>query len=432
MKAVVFHAIGDIRLEDVPEPRLKDKTDAIIRITSSAICGTDLHFVRGTLSGMKKGRILGHEAVGIVEETGKGVRNLKAGDRVIVPSTVGCGYCAYCRAGYYAKCDNASPDGKQGATVFFGGPEDSGALDGLQAEYARIPFATVGLVKVPDHVSDDQAILLSDIFPTAYFGACLAEIRDGNTVCVLGCGPVGQFAIASAKLKGAGRVFAVDRVPSRLEMARDQGAEVINFDEEDPVDALQQLTGGIGVDRLIDAVGVDAEHAHGGKGAKKAAEHEQEFKQELKKIAPKRNPDGDNWRPGDAPSQALRWGVEMLAKAGTHAIIGVYTETSMTYPIGAAMGKNLTVKLGDCNHRRYIPKLLDYVAMGSFDPASILTQVEPMDNVIDAYKHFDKRECGWVKVELKPQAEADTAARSTRKSARRRDRNPAVGAAPSE
>ena len=401
MQALVFHGIGDIRLEDVPDPKLKDPTDAIIRITTSAICGTDLHFIRGTVPGMKKGTILGHEAVGIVEKPGKGVRNLDEGDRVVVPSTVACGYCSYCRAGYFAKCDNANPKGKDGGTYFFGGPDENGSLDGLQADMARIPFANVGLVKLPEHVSDDQALLLSDIFPTAYFGAKLAEVRDGNTVCVLGCGPVGQFAIASAKLLGAGRVFAVDRVPSRLAMARRQGAEVINFEEENPVAVLKELTGGIGVDRLIDAVGVDAEHPHSGPAKKDAKSHEKEDREEVREVAPKQKPQHGNWHPGDAPSQALRWGVEMLAKAGTHAIIGVYSGKSTTYPIGEATSKNLTIKMGDCNHRRYIPKLLELVASGSFDPAQVLTNVEPMSDVLEAYKAFDKREEGWIKVALK-------------------------------
>lgn len=262
MKAVVFHDVGDIRLDDVPEPELQASTDAIIRITASAICGTDLHFVRGTVSGMNKGRILGHEAVGIVEALGEDVRNLNIGDRVVVCSTIACGNCAYCRAGYYAQCDEANPGGKQAGTAFFGGPEANGGFNGLQAEKARIPFAHIGLIKLPDEITDEQAILLSDIFPTGYFGAKMAEISAGDTVAVFGCGPVGQFAIASAKLLGAARVFAVDCHEDRLAMARAQGAEVINFEEEDPVEALLRLTDGIGVDRAIDAVGVDAEHAH--------------------------------------------------------------------------------------------------------------------------------------------------------------------------
>lgn len=398
MKAVVFHDIGDIRLEDVPEPELQDPTDAIVRLTSSAICGTDLHFVRGTVSGMRKGTILGHEGVGIVEALGKDVRNLQIGDRVVIPSTIACGNCAYCRSGYYAQCDVANPNGKRSGTAFFGGPESSGPFHGLQAEKARIPFANVGLVKLPMEITNDQAILLSDIFPTGYFGAKLAEVTPGDTVAVFGCGPVGQFAIASAKLLGAARVFAIDRHQDRLNMARTQGAEIINFEQENPVDTLLRMTGGIGVDRAIDAVGIDADHAHDC-----SKEQIRLFKQEVAQIAPKTNPDGANWKPGDAPSQALQWAVEALAKAGTLAIIGVYSEQSRQFPIGAAMNKNLTINMGNCHHRKYIPKLIELILNRRIDPSTILTQVKPMSDVIEAFKAFDRRDNGWVKVELQPQ-----------------------------
>src|SRR5262245_33627476 len=210
MKAIVFHGVGDIRLDDVPEPRLQESTDAIVRLAASAICGTDLHLVRGTIPGVKPGIVLGHEGVGVIEQVGKDVRNLKVGDRVVIASTIACGWCSYCRAGYYAQCDTANPNGPHAGTAFFGGPEQSGPFAGLQAERARIPYANVGLIKLPDDVTDEQAILLSDIFPTGYFGAELAEIEAGDTVAVFGCGPVGQFAIASAQLLGAGRVLAVD------------------------------------------------------------------------------------------------------------------------------------------------------------------------------------------------------------------------------
>lgn len=401
MKAVVFHGIGDIRLDEVPEPQVKDPTDAVIRVTASAICGTDLHMVRGTLGGMERGTILGHEAVGVVETRGAGVRNLKEGDRVVVPSTIACGYCAYCRAGYYAQCDHANPNGPLAGTAFFGGPKSSGPFQGLQAEKARIPFAHVGLVKLPAEVSDDQALLLADIFPTAYFGAELAEIKPGDTVAVFGCGPVGQFVIASARLLGAGRILAVDTVPSRLEMARAQGAEVIDFNAEDPVETVRDLTGGIGVDRAIDAVGVDAERPHRGPAAKQADAQQAQFEEELQEIAPETHPQGNNWRPGDAPSQALRWAVEGVAKAGTVSIIGVYPPSDRFFPIGQAMNKNLTLKMGNCNHRKYIPSLVDLVRGGVVDPAAVLTQQEPLTAVIDAYRAFDQRQSGWIKVELK-------------------------------
>lgn len=405
MKAVVWHGIGDIRLDEVPEPKIEQPTDAVIRITASAICGTDLHFIRGTMSPMVPGTILGHEAVGVVEELGSDVRNLNVGDRVVVPSTIACGVCAYCREGYYSQCDQANPNGPSAGTAFFGGPKMSGPFQGLQAEKARIPFANVGLVKLPDSVSDEQAILISDIFPTAWFGAKLAEIKKGDTVCVFGCGPVGQFAIASAKIQGAGRVFAVDRVQDRLEMARAQGAEVVNFEQEDPTETIKRLTGGIGVDRVIDCVGVDAQHAHEGPAAEKAKQEEVQFAQQRQQTSPdaKPTPDGQ-WVPGDAPGQALEWAVETVCKAGTISIIGVYPETMMAFPIGKAMNKNLTLQMGNCNHRKYIPELVDLVASGAFDPTKILTKQEPMGDAIESYKAFDKRESGWTKVELLPQA----------------------------
>ncbi len=402
MKAVVFRGVGDIRLEDVPEPKIKDPTDAIVRISTSAICGTDLHMVRGTLPGMKPGTILGHEAVGIVQEVGREVRNFKEGDRVVVPSTIACGWCSYCRAGYYAQCDHANPNGPQAGTAFFGGPATSGPFNGLQAEFARIPFAHVGLVKLPDAVNDDQAILISDIFPTGYFGADLADVKPGHTVAVFGCGPVGQFAIAGARLLGAGRVFAVDCIPSRLDMAREQGAEVINYEEDDPAETLRKLTGGIGPDRAIDAVGVDANRPHQGPAAAKSRTKKKEFQQELQKVAPKTNPSGNNWHPGDAPSQVLDWAVQALAKAGTLSIVGVYPQTMNAFPIGAAMNKNLTVKMGNCNHRKYVPHLVELVRSGVLDPTEVLTQTGPLPAALDAYKAFDERQPGWIKVELKP------------------------------
>jgi threonine dehydrogenase-like Zn-dependent dehydrogenase len=377
MKAVVFHAPGDIRLENVPEPKIAVGTDAIVRITASAICGADLHMVRGGMQGMKAGTILGHEGVGIVEEVGKEVRNFRPGDRVVIASTIACGYCSCCRAGYYSQCDNANPM-RQG-TAFFGGPESTGPFHGLQAEYARVPFANIGLVRLPPDIDDDAAILLSDIFPTGYFGADIADITSGDTVAVFGCGPVGLFAIVSAFHVGAGRVIAIDKVPDRLAMARKRNAETVNFGEEDPVMIIRQLTGGIGVDRVIDTVGVDA-----------VSEQQPEV--------------GKEWQPGDKPGQVLEWAVKCVAKAGTISVIGVYPEQMKEFPIGICMMKNLSVHGGNCNHRRYLPELVELVRAGVFDPAEILTQKRPLSSAMDAYKHFDARETGWEKVELAPLA----------------------------
>ena len=298
MKALIFHDIGDIRLEEVNPPKIKDLNDAIIKITTSAICGTDLHFIRGIVGSMKKRTILGHEAVGIVEEIGKEVRNFKEGTRVIVPSTVACGYCRLCRKGFYSQCDVANPNEPSAGTAFFGGPEASGPLQGYQAEYVRIPLANNNLVILPDEVSDAKAILLLDIFLTAYFGA-------------------------------------------------------------------------------------------------------KEFKQELSEIASKSKPKDKNWIPGNAPSQALRIDTKLVSKCGTISIIGVYPSPSRGYPIGEAMNKNLKIVMGNCHHRAYIPHLLHKVQTGIVDPTKILTQIEPMTNIIEAYQQFDARETGWVKVALK-------------------------------
>jgi threonine dehydrogenase-like Zn-dependent dehydrogenase len=397
MKAVVFHGVGDIRLDDVPEPQLERSEDAIVRLTASAICGTDLHFVRGTMAGVKPGRILGHEGVGIVEELGEGVRNFQPGDRAVVCSTISCGTCSYCRAGYTAQCDRANPHAP--GTAFFGGPEEAGGFDGLQAERARIPYAHTTLVRLPDEVSDDQAILLSDIFPTGYFGADLAEVGDGDTVAVFGAGPVGIFAILSARLKGAGRVFAVDQHPDRLDLARRAGAETVDFSIEDPIDALRELTGGVGPDRAIDAVGVDAEHTH----STRTETPDERFAAEVDEVAPEHGSSG-TFTPGDAPSMALRWAVRSVAKAGTLGIIGVYPPQAHSFPIGEAMNKNLTIKAGNCNHRTYVPKLVELVRAGAVDPIGALTQLEGVSDAVEAYEAFDQRRAGWLKVELEPAA----------------------------
>jgi threonine dehydrogenase-like Zn-dependent dehydrogenase len=259
--------------------------------------------IRGTLSGMEPGgTILGHEGVGIVEEVGPQVRNLNVGDRV-VGSTVGCGYCMCCRAGYFAQCDNANPNGPQAGTAFFGGPQSTGPFDGMQAEYARIPFAAANCVKLPEQVTEEQAIMTSDIWPTGWFGADIAGVSDGDSAAVFGCGPVGQFAITSAFIMGTSQIFAIDREESRLEMARAQGARVIDFEEEDPVETIFSLTRNIGVDRVIEAVGVDAEPPNSGPAAEQSAQPEGQARDEPSQVAPETNPDGGLWAPGQASSQ---------------------------------------------------------------------------------------------------------------------------------
>jgi threonine dehydrogenase-like Zn-dependent dehydrogenase len=404
MKAVVFHGVGDIRLDDVPEPTLQAPTDAIIRITASAICGTDLHLVRGTESEVEPGTILGHEAVGIVELIGPQVTTVGPGDRVVVTSSITCGTCENCRQGRYDLCLRANPNGPRVITAMFGATKEAGPFNGLQAEKARIPYADSVLVKLPDSISDEQAILLSDIFPAGYYGADLAQIKSGNVVAVFGCGPVGLLAILSAQLMGAGRIFAVDTIPSRLEVAQALGAEVINFDKEDPVKTIKKLTGKIGADRVIDAVGVDANRPHHGLHQLKSMIVETVMKkgEGEKPTAPEANPQGDNWHPGDAPTRALVWEVEAVDKGGTLAIIGVYPKTVQEFPLGLAMNKNISILAGHVPHRKYIPHLIDLISRGEVDPTRILTEKEPLLSAIDAYKAFDERQQGWLKVELVP------------------------------
>ena len=400
MKAIVFHGIGDISLDEVEEPSIIDPHDAIVSITVSAICGTDLHMVRGTMGGMQPGTILGHEGVGVVEKAGKEVRNFREGDRVVIPSTIACGYCSYCRSGYYSQCDNANPNGAHAGTCFFGGPKASGPINGLQAEKDRVPFANVGLVRISENMSDHDAIVLSDILPTGYFGAVLARIKPGNTVAVFGSGPVGLFAIKSALLMGASQVFAIDSIQDRLDIAREFGAEIINFEIDDPVDAIMKLTGGIGVDRAIDAVGIDAVHPHSGPAYQAEKNMLNQFSEELRQAAPETNPQGENWQPGDAPSQALLWAVNALAKAGTLSIIGVYPQSFKNFPIGVAMNKNIKINMGNCNHRKYIPMLMDMILNGEIQPHQVITNTESLADAVQAYKAFDQRRKGWVKVEL--------------------------------
>ncbi|CAO5247031.1 zinc-dependent alcohol dehydrogenase [Frankia sp. AgKG'84/4] len=404
MKAVVFHGPGDIRVDQVPEPKIVEPMDAIVRLTASALCGTDLHMVRGTMPGMRPGTILGHEGVGIVEEVGRYVRNFRPGDRVVIPSTIACGSCSYCRAGYHAQCDHANPNGMQGGSAFFGGPIATGPFDGLQAEYARVPFANVGLVPLPDSVSDDQAIMISDIYPTGWFGAKLAEVGTGDTVAVFGAGPVGQFAVLSAFQLGAGRVIAVDGVASRLQGARALHAETVNFNEEDPVEIIREMTRGVGVDRVIDAVGVDARRPVSGPATPDAPTDAEFDHEQRAATGGEDHPAGRGWAAGDAPSQASRWATEAVAKAGTIGVVGLYPDSFRAFPIGVAFNRNLSVKLGVCHHRRYIPRLLSMVEAGQVDPAEIITQHRPVSGAVEAYQAFDRQEAGWTKVALDPAA----------------------------
>lgn len=353
---------------------------------------------------MRKGTILGHEGIGRIIEVGKDVHSFKVGDRVIIPSTISCGECRYCKQELYALCDTANPQGPDAGGAYYGGPEFSGPFDGLQAEKARIPFADADLVKVPDNISDEQVILISDILPTAYQAVESAEPKQGDKVAVFGCGPVGQLVIACLIERGIKEIFAIDRIPARLAMAERQGAQTINFDKEDPVKMLKELTAQKGPERIIDAVGIDADQPYCcGLEFFTTFSKRSRYKKELQEVAPKTNPKGKLWRPGTGPSQVFDWAVAAISKGGTFSIIGVYPETMLFYPMGPCMEKNLTMRIGNCNHRKYIPMLLEWVKAGTFDLTPFITQTLAFENVISAYEHFDKREDNWIKVMLKVQ-----------------------------
>lgn len=400
MKAVVFHGVGHIVLADVDEPKLESTTDAIIKIVTSSICGTDLHMVRGSMQGMKYGTVLGHEAVGIVEKVGDGVQSVKKGDRVVVCSTISCGECEFCKAEEFASCDRANPNGPEAGTAFFGGPEATGAFNGLQAERARIPYADSVLVKLPKSISDADGLLCSDILPTGYMGAEIADVKEGDFVAVFGCGPVGQMAIASALYMGAQKVFAIDVLADRLKIAKQQGAVPINFEKHNPVERLKELTNGYGPDCCIDAVGIDAVRPH--KGPATSVFGVMETVIEKTAGAPLAVLTGNHWNKGDAPDQVLTWCVDAVRKSGVVSIIGVYPETVDTFPIGKVMAKSLTVRAANCSHRKYIPKSLKMLQNSSFKPSTILSVFDGLENAIECYKHFDKGEPGWLKVELTP------------------------------
>lgn len=408
MKAIVFNSVGNISLETIADPKIKEPKDVIVRITTSAICGTDLHIVRGTIPAMvgkgliRRGTVIGHEGVGVVEQVGSDVKDIRIGDRVIIASTISCGNCFYCAQELYSQCDNANPNGACAGTAFFGGPKPTGAFDGLQAEKVRIPYADNTLIKIPNDLTDNQAILLSDILPTAYMGVEMIDPQLEDTVAVFGCGPVGQLVIACLKKTGIREIIAIDHIPSRLARAKEQGVHVLNFDQENIIEKLKEFNSGRGPNKIIDAVGIDAEQpVHSTTGFFKRIFEKLSFKKELWMIAPRTNPCGKNWRPGSGPSQVLQWAVESVAKGGTISIIGVYTRLLTTFPIGEAMGKNLTIRLGNCNHRKYIPMLIEWVRSGIFNPLPFITNQIDFSDAIEAYKHFDKRDSDWVKVILK-------------------------------
>jgi len=390
MKAVCWNGKHDVRVETVPDPKILNSRDAIIKITSTAICGSDLHLYNGYIPSMQAGDILGHEFMGEVVETGKDVGNLKKGDRVVVPFTIACGNCFFCQRDFWSLCDNSNPNPEGQETLYgfsgsglFGYSHMMGGFAGGQAEFVRVPFADVGPLKVPDSLEDEQVLFLSDIFPTGYMAAENCNIQPGDTVAVWGAGPVGQFAIKSAFMLGAETVVAIDHYKDRLALAKQENKDLrtINFDDEDVFEQLKDLTGGRGPDSCIDSVGLEA---HG------------------------TSPDAIlDWVKAsvmlatDRP-HALRQAIHCCRKGGTVSIPGVYGGFLDKLNFGAAFNKGLTLKMGQTNMHKYMPKLLKHIEDGDIDPRFVISHRLGLDDAPNAYKQFNEQKDDWRKVVLKP------------------------------
>ncbi|HEV2106758.1 MAG TPA: zinc-dependent alcohol dehydrogenase [Thermomicrobiales bacterium] len=389
MKALCWHDTGDVRVDTVPDPEIIDPTDVIIRVTATAICGSDLHLYDGYMPTMKEGDIIGHEPMGEVVEVGSAVTKLNKGDRVVVPFSISCGTCWFCQQSLFSLCDTSNPNAEMARVVMGHSPAGLlgyshmlGGFAGGQAEYLRVPFADVGPIKVPEGLPDEQVLFLSDIFPTGWMAAENAEIEPGDMVAVWGCGPVGQFAIQSAWMLGAGRVVAIDQVPERLAMAEKQGrAETINFDKEDVYDRLMEMTGGRGPDRCIDAVGTEA-HGSGLGGLYDRA------KQAVRLET-------------DRP-HVLREAIRCCRKGGTLSVPGAYIGFVDKIPFGAVMNKALTIKTGQTHVQRYLAPLLQKIVDGEIDPSFVITHRVGLDEGPDMYKKFRDKEDGCIKVVLTP------------------------------
>jgi threonine dehydrogenase-like Zn-dependent dehydrogenase len=390
MKAVVWHGVHDVRVETVPDPKIVNPHDAIVRVTRTAICGSDLHLYDGYIPTMMKGDVLGHEFMGEVVETGAEVRNLSVGDRVIVPFCIACGRCFFCQQKLWSLCDNTNPNawmvealyGYSGSGLY-GYSHLYGGYAGGQAEYVRVPFADVNPVKVPDGIDDEKVLFLTDIFPTGYQAAEQCDIEPGDTVAVWGCGPVGLFAMKSAWMLGAGRVIAIDRFRERLRMAADHcKAETINYEEVDSVfDALKELTGGRGPDRCIDAVGMEA---HGRTLDAWYDKVKQAVRLEMDRA------------------HALRQALHACRKGGTVSIPGVYGGFIDKVPFGSAFAKGLKLAMGQTHVHNYTAKLLAKVQSGEIDPTFLITHRGTLDDAPEMYKIFRKKADDCIKVVLTP------------------------------
>jgi threonine dehydrogenase-like Zn-dependent dehydrogenase len=392
MKAACWYGKKSVRVEEVPDPQILNGRDAIIRVTSTAICGSDLHLYNGYIPTLEKGDILGHEFMGEVVEVGPLVTNLQIGDRVVVPFPIACGGCAACTAGMWSLCENSNPNAWMAEKLWgyspcgiFGYSHMLGGFAGGQAEYVRVPFADVGPIKVSPFLDDEQVLFLSDILPTGYMGAEMCDLKGGEVVAVWGCGPVGQFAIASARLLGAERIIAIDRFPYRLELAqRRAGAtDIINYEEVDVHEALREMTGGRGPDACIDAVGLEA-HASGPLYALDRAKQAMMLET-------------------DRPI-ALREAIRACKNGGIVSVIGVYGGLVDHFPMGAIVNRSLTLRSGQCHVHRYMRPLLERIERGEIDPSFVVTHRLPLSEAPRGYDLFLNKEDGCEKVVLKAAA----------------------------
>ena len=389
MKANCWFGKHDMRIEEVPDPEILNPRDAIVKITATAICGSDLHLYNGFIPTMEKGDIVGHEFMGEVVDVGPGVNNLKPGDRIVVPFPISCGNCYYCEKGMFSLCENSNPNAVEAAAMWghspcgiYGYSHMLGGYAGGQAEYARVPFADVDHVKVPAGLPDEQVLFLSDIFPTGYMAAEQCDIEPGDTIAIWGCGPVGQFAIRSAFLLGAERVIAIDRVPERLRMAREGKAETINYEEHDDLlDTLNEMTGGRGPDACIDAVGSEA-NGHG-----------MHYIYDRAKQALMQQTD----RP-----KALRQAIMACRNGGTVSVPGVYGGFVDKFPIGSIMNRSLTIRTGQTHVHRYLKPCLEMIEKGDIDPSFVITHRLPLEQAPEAYQIFRDKEDECIKVVLSP------------------------------
>ena len=390
MRALVYHGPKDIRIDDKPKPKIQDKEDIILKVTSTAICGSDLHLYHGTIPTMEPGQTLGHEFMGVVEEAGPHVTEVKVGDRVVIPFNLSCGHCWFCRQGLWSQCDRTNPNAKYGGA--FGFSQAMGGWDGGQAEYVRIPFANAeASLKVPDSISkDEQVLFLSDIFPTGYFGADIADVQPGDDVAVFGAGPVGYFAVLSSFLRGAARVFSVDHLPVRLSKTKDLGAEIINFDNEDPVEKINKETNKRGV-KCIDAVGYEAV---GHTGNASANNNGSSSTHDHSKVS---NP---IYEPAN-PVQVLEWMSQVARKFSTIGIPGIYGTAYDKFPFGQLWNSEVFIKMGQCPVKKYNEQLLHLIETGRIDITKIISHTMNLDDAPKAYEIFDKKEDNVTKIVLK-------------------------------